>query len=133
MTRINCVPAQELCNQHLFAEWRELPRIVNHVNAKNGNVNMKGAPQYYKLGTGHVKFFYNKLKFLVERHKRLSAELLRRGYNINAEELQVDIPKEDFDYLYNDWEPDQLDLRLNRQRIKERMPAEPRYTTKGAA
>ena len=31
MTRINVVQVQELCDQHLLAEWRELTRIPNGV------------------------------------------------------------------------------------------------------
>jgi len=31
MTRINLVPPEELCDQHLLAELRELPRIPNAV------------------------------------------------------------------------------------------------------
>ena len=28
MTRVNLVPVEELADQHLFAEWREIKRLV---------------------------------------------------------------------------------------------------------
>lgn len=55
MTRINCVPVEELTDKHLLAEYRELPRIFNLARA------VEDAPTEYVLGTGHMKFFYDKL------------------------------------------------------------------------
>jgi deoxyribonuclease V len=34
MTRINLLPPSELADQHLLAEWRELPRIFGLVKKK---------------------------------------------------------------------------------------------------
>ena len=59
MTRINLVPPEELCDQHLLAEHRELTRIPNAV--AKGKYHLKGQPAEYKLGEGHVRFFFNKL------------------------------------------------------------------------
>ena len=60
MTRINVgIPPAELINQHLIAEHREIKRIPNCI--AKGKYNMDGIPDKFKLGTGHVKFFYNKL------------------------------------------------------------------------
>lgn len=60
MTRINLVPVSELSDQHLIAEYRELPRIFNLVL----NAQYKGKypldfkiSDTYLLGTGHVTFF----------------------------------------------------------------------------
>lgn len=54
MTRINLVPPEELCDQHLLAEHRELTRIPNAV--AKGKYHLKGQPAEYKLGEGHVRF-----------------------------------------------------------------------------
>ena len=86
MTRINLIPPEFLSDQHLLAEYRELPRIVNSYkcNIYNPNKNFyKNIPTKYKLGTGHVKFFRNKIKFLLDRYKLLVKELLYRGFNIS--------------------------------------------------
>jgi len=42
MTRINLVPPQELCDQHLLAEHRELTRIPNAV--ARGRYHLRGQP-----------------------------------------------------------------------------------------
>lgn len=78
MTRINLVPVEELSDQHLLAEYRELPRIVHAVISKK--VLIKDIPDSYRLGTGHVKFFYNKIIFLSERYQLIFAELRFRGF-----------------------------------------------------
>ncbi len=62
MTRINLIPPTELCDQHLLAEHRELTRIPNAV--AKGKFHLKGQPEEYKLGEGHVRFFFNKMTFL---------------------------------------------------------------------
>ena len=64
MTRINIIPPAELCDQHLLAEHRELTRIPNLV--AKGKFSLEGQPSDYKLGTGHVKFFFDKMQFFVD-------------------------------------------------------------------
>ncbi len=91
MTRINLVPPAELCDQHLLAEHRELTRIPNAV--AKGKFSLKGQPEDYKLGEGHVRFFFNKLAFLKQRYNLLHEECLARGFNVQyfwTEELPDD-------------------------------------------
>ena len=80
MTRINLVPPAELCDQHLLAEHRELTRIPNAV--AKGKFHLKGQPTEYKLGEGHVRFFFNKMAFLKKRYDLLHAECKARGFNV---------------------------------------------------
>ena len=64
MTRINCgIPPCELTDKHLMAEHREIKRIPNCI--KKGRYSMTGQPEVFTLGKGHVKFFYNKLKYKI--------------------------------------------------------------------
>jgi deoxyribonuclease (pyrimidine dimer) len=81
MTRINLLLPEELSDQHLIAEFRELPRIVNAV--VNGKAVYTNIPEIYTLGKGHVKFFYNKILFLAERYAQIYAEMKYRGFKIN--------------------------------------------------
>jgi deoxyribonuclease (pyrimidine dimer) len=37
-------------------------------------------PQAFTLNKGHVRFFYNKQKFLLNRFYKLCAEMQKRGY-----------------------------------------------------
>ena len=117
MTRINVgIPPAELVNQHLLAEHREIKRIPNCV--AKGKYNMDGMPERFKLGTGHVKFFYNKLLYLKKRYVRLYEECINRGFNVqNYIEAWNDIPAE----LMNDYSVRANDIRIIRERINERL------------
>ncbi|TNH08701.1 pyrimidine dimer DNA glycosylase/endonuclease V [Testudinibacter sp. TR-2022] len=123
MTRINVVPVSELCDQHLLAEHRELTRIPNAV--AKGKYNLDGQPDDYKLGTGHVKFFMNKLTFLHKRYQALHQECLARGFNVTNRWAQ-DLPSTP--ELWLDYVPTDNALWLNRARIAERMPVKARFT-----
>ena len=123
MTRINLVPPSELCDQHLLAEHRELTRIPNAV--AKGKFHLKGQPAEYKLGEGHVRFFFNKMAFLKKRYDALHAECRARGFNVQyiwPQELSTDPA------LWLDYIPTEQALATNRQRIEERMPAKARFT-----
>lgn len=124
MTRINVVPVEELCDQFLFAEFRELTRIPNTINS--GKAKLDGNyPNQYTLGTGHVKFFYPRLKWLHKRYDQLYAECRRRG--INATYIW---PESVPERLYRDWTPDANAFKINRERLELRMPAKPRWSNK---
>ena len=123
MTRINLVPPEELCDQHLLAEHRELTRIPNAV--AKGKYHLRGQPLDYKLGEGHVRFFFDKLTFLKKRYDLLHQECKRRGFNVQyiwPENLPDDIS------LWKDYEPTENALKINRTRIQERMPAKARFS-----
>jgi deoxyribonuclease (pyrimidine dimer) len=81
MTRINAgIRPAELVDQHLLAELREIKRIPNVV--KQGKAKLDGIPERFSLGTGHVRFFYNKLGYLLRRYRSLRAEAIRRGFQV---------------------------------------------------
>lgn len=119
MTRINCVPVEELSGPHLVAEYRELPRVfaLAEKAAARGNLSQ---PDTYTLGKGHLLFFYTRLEFLARRHAALIEEMKRRSYKPTF----TGIRREDFpsipDNFWNDWIPTEEALTLNRQRIKDR-------------
>jgi len=125
MTRINCVPPSELTQQHLVAEYRELPRVFGMVAGmiERGIETPADAiiPLTYRMGTGHMKFFCDKLEYLVQRQRALVDEMIARGYNPqhrNPEKLRdVGIPRE----WYNPWSPDERALAISRARIEERL------------
>lgn len=129
MTRVNVVPPKELCNKHLFAEWREMPRLVANLQA---SLNRKSKPfskteisPVYKLGTGHVKFFFDKFKYLHKRHKSITEELLMRGYSLSTTDSSIfgTVPNE----YYQDYKPTEDAMNINRERIKIRMPKNPKF------
>lgn len=121
MTRINVVPVQELTNKHLMAEYRELPRVfalARKWHDRNGNP--KQLPDAYTLGTGHVKFFYNKLKYCYNRQVALYRECLRRGFNVTHNPKDGDFLSAP-DELFNDYIPTEHALQINRERIAIRL------------
>lgn len=119
MTRINCVPVEELSGPHLVAEYRELPRVfaLAEKAAARGSLSQ---PAIYTLGKGHLLFFYTRLRYLARRHAELIGEMKRRGYKPTFSGVR----REDFpgtpDAYWVDWEPTAEALALNRARIRER-------------
>lgn len=111
MTRINVVPPSELCDKHLLAEYRELPRVFALARP------CPDAPKEYVLGAGHVKFFYDKLGFLARRFKQLAYEAQARGFKPSYVEAPF---REDAPELYGEYFPTKQAITLNRARIAER-------------
>lgn len=121
MTRINCVPVQELSGPHLVAEYRELPRVFTLAQ----KASLRGTfvqPGCYTLGKGHLLFFYTRLGYLAKRHADLILEMKRRGYNPSFQGIDRRQFPEIPDAYWNDWEPTEAAVSLNRQRIEERTP-----------
>jgi deoxyribonuclease (pyrimidine dimer) len=127
MTRINVIPVEELSNQHLMAEWREIfhiPRSLNRtLNSKKG-LEPERISSEYLLGTGHVYFFFDKMSYLLDRHKKIYRELLRRGYKIVYKEYLVD-PFRRIEYRLKEYTPSEKDLEVNRKRIREKLEIRP--------
>ena len=121
MTRINVIPPSELSTKHLVAEYREITRLPGNLNKslsrKGKPFSLSEIPNEYVLGEGHVKFFYNKMKFLQLRFESLVNEMLARGYNPSHRDSAIFYRS---DYFWQDWTPTQEAIELNRQRIKER-------------
>ena len=133
MTRINLVDPSHLTNQHLMAEYRELPRIFTAVKKLfdegkwDSYINSGQIPDTYILGEGHVKFFYNKLYWLGRRYIDLYHELTsNRKFNIDTEMFHsvlrvagrlIQDLNEDTHIL---WKPTPEEIYLNMARICRR-------------
>lgn len=123
MTRINAgIPPADLSDKHLLAEHREIKRIPNMV--KSGKAKIENIPEQFTLGKGHVKFFYNKLKYLYNRYLEIYKECVKRGFNVtkyhNAWAIDDDENSRKILDNFNDWEPTPEAIELIKQRIKER-------------
>ena len=116
MTRINVgVMPSELHYKHLLAEHREIKRIPNAI--AKGKYNLNNIPDKFTLGTGHVKFFYNKLLYLHFRYLDLYAECVKRGFNVTCyNSCFFNMPDE----LYNDYTTTKDDRQIILERIAER-------------
>lgn len=123
MTRINCIPVNELHQKHLIAEYRELPRVFSLVKSNiEKNKPMSDIPKNYTMGTGHVKFFYNKLDYLQKRFSQLISEMLKRGYNPSFTDNLNNLYRQQIPSIYwNDWTPTNIDMNINLDRINLRL------------
>lgn len=120
MTRINVgIEPQELCNQHLFAEYREIKRVSN--NIIKGKFSMVGQPKEFTLGTGHVKWAYDKLLYLKNRNDQLYQECLKRGIKATDYSQSYIEAMRLHPELANDYVPTERDRKIIRERINERL------------
>lgn len=76
MTRINMgVKPAELCDQHLIAEYRELPRVFSFTP--------KPLSGDFRLGKGHVLWCAQFPGTLADRYESIVDEMKHRGFNVN--------------------------------------------------
>lgn len=130
MTRINIIPVEELMDQHLVAEYRELPMVGSALqrSMKSKNWNPRSIPSKFVLNAGHVKFFYDKGSYLSNRYQELIAEMKRRGMNPDPDRVfkRGQWPNE----LFNDWTPTAEDQAITRERIALRISEKPGWYRK---
>lgn len=84
MTRINVVAPADLTDNFIMAEYFELPRmwpLIYRAIQKND----RNIPDTYRLGAGHLRFFYNKIRYLDRRHSELWHEGKRRGLDLRKD------------------------------------------------
>ena len=132
MTRINIIPPEELMDQHLVAEYRELfmvgSSLVRSLRSPNWEKNKKSLPKKFTLNKGHVSFFYDKGLYLHLRYKQLIHEMKLRGMNPDPTRK---FKREQWpDELYNDWLPTKEDQAIVRERISLRISQKPEWYRK---
>jgi len=125
MTRINLVEPHQLTDKHLMAEYHELPRIftaVSKLEAKFKTPADVVIPDHYVLATGHMKFFYNKISWLIDRYSNLFQELTARGFKLDRDlysriyDSALDIAPQ----WRNSYKPRPEDIYLNMVRLCKR-------------
>ena len=131
MTRLNLVPVSELSDQHLFAEWREIkmvPRsLARSLRARGHQDVLDKVPPRFRLGPGHVSFFYDKGEYLRMRYGDLTAELLDRGYELSPTALldKTGVYDQLPPSFHKRYTPSEEALMLARDRIRVRLDARP--------
>lgn len=129
MTRINLVPISELADQHLVAEYREIfmvgSSLQRSLKSPNWRKTKNSLPKDFTLNKGHVKFFYNKGKYLYNRYLDLVEEMKSRGMSPDPNRI---FKREQWpDDLFQDWSPTDRDLLIIRERIKEKIQQKPNW------
>lgn len=126
MTRINLVDPDELMDQHLIAEYREIRLLCANLKrtlaSKHGFQSIK-VPHAFTLNKSHCYFFYNKGQYIHNRYDDLRREMIARGFD-----PQHEFPREVWpDNLYNDWTPSERDKNIVRDRISTRIKERPNW------
>jgi len=125
MTRINLINPEKLTDQHLLAEYRELPRIFWIVRKKISENKEIKVWKKYKMWTWHVIFFYDKLLFLQKRLEKISSECKKRNFKISfTEKINLDEFPEN---LKKDFSPSKRDLEISEKRIKEKLDSKKNF------
>ena len=132
MTRINIIPPEELYDQHLIAEYREItmvPAALNRTLNSKAGLDLSKIPLNFTLNKGHVYIFYDKGKYLYKRYLKIILEMKRRNFKPS---ISRKFPKNIFikNNLYNDWMPTIEDCAIIRERISEKINRKPNWYRK---
>ncbi len=126
------MPPPLLTDQHLFAEYRELPRVSAYLTralaAHGGREGVLARiPGRYVLGKGHVTFFYDKGAFLAARHAALVEELRRRDFRLSdpckARDETIWTVFRAADLYATDWRATPPEIRRNVARLLAKVAA----------
>ena len=79
-------------------------------------------PDHYVLGTGHMKFFYDKISWLKKRYTNLACELIDRKFDISNDLYWsvMNTTKDMSEDWFNDYRPAPEDIYLNMVRLCKR-------------
>jgi len=110
MTRINCIPVNELTDQHLMAEYREITRVSKLARELSDY-------GHYKMGTGHIRFFYNKGQYLYNRTQQLYNECIKRGFKVQYKKYVLHANP----ILNQNWYPTIDDEMINANRLNDKL------------
>jgi len=120
MVRVNIINPKKLSDQHLVAEYLEIMMLVGYVR---NFPSFEGIPDNYTLGTGHIKFFKNKLSYLKKRYELIKSEMIKRGFVANKKLSLVGFSKK----YYNDWKPEKKDFEIIKLRIADKIKLKPDF------
>lgn len=120
MTRINAgIPVKSLTDEHLLAEHREIKRMCVYVEKSSGT----GIPETFRLGTGHVKFFSDKMQYVSERYSAILKECQKREFLVTDYSRNFELCRTGHPESFGRYEPSKKDAEIVRERIKERILA----------
>lgn len=121
MTRINVIPVCELSDQHLIAEYRELPRVIKQ------DINIDNAPTCYTLGTGHMRWARRHWQYTYERFVAICNEMQFRGFKTNFEPTSLLRYMDKCKNADSNYTVQNNDIILNRTRIRAKYNIKPNF------
>lgn len=121
MTRINsAIPVKYLTDEHLLAEHREIKRLPYYLKRACKTSSIKRIPEKFVLGSGHITFFLDKMKFVFERYQKIHEECIARGFDVIDYSDNWSDYKED-DRYWNDYHPSEEEKKMLIERISDRI------------
>lgn len=124
MTRINVnIPVKKLTDEHLLAEHREIANLPYFLFVSLRSNKSLEIPEKFTLGTGHVKFFMNKMRFALDRYKALHRECLARGFNVRYKGYKWDSVPDEYMGRYF---PKLEDREIIIERVRKRLEKSPK-------
>jgi len=122
MARVNVgVDPKFLADQHLIAEHVEITMITGSLRKQNFKIT--NSPPTFRLGTGHINFFKNKILYLKNRLEEVKIEMIRRNFKPSCE-INLSLFPEN---LNNDWNPSLEDTKIIRERIISKLKMKSEY------
>lgn len=81
-TRINSTLVENLTDEHLLAEHREIKRLPHCFYKIIQSGSIYRILDKFTLGKDHVTLFLNKIAFCLDRYSRIYDECVARGFNV---------------------------------------------------
>lgn len=121
--RINIIPVKFLTDTHLRAEYREILMAPHYYlkskNSKKG-IDINKIPKSYILNTGHAYFWYDKFKFIKQRHDELEHEMIERSFKIrDTNKMSILLDLVPMDEKVYEWSYEEI--LINIQRVLEKI------------
>lgn len=132
MTRINIIDPSLLTDQALFAEYREIkmvPRaLARSLKTQSIGTILGKIPKQFTLNSGHVLFFYTRLKYLDKRYYQLVEELKKRNYRDNQDWEPFSNYTENLpDIFFGDYLPNDNAYAIIKERLIQKIMMKPSW------
>lgn len=128
MVRVNLIDPSYLTDQHLLAEHNEILMLISYLKRypmRPDGADRMRIPERFTLGKGHMLFFKDKLLYIKRRHDSIREEMCRRGY-ASRKVISIEcFPS----VMLNDWRPEELDVRIIKARLIDKVKAKPWFYT----
>lgn len=128
MTRINLVDPSLLSDKHLLAEHHEMLRPLSRTERciRSGVTPIgKIIPDSWRLGTGHEKFYMDKLHTLHMRYQAVVEEITNRGMKVDTRKYVINnlrfiAIRDKHEEWYGSFEPTHEQIYWNMARLAKR-------------
>lgn len=115
------IPVENLTDEHLFAEQREL-KMLPSLFKRVGFNSLNKVPVKFTLGKGHMLFSLYLPTYTLNRYKQVYNECIKRGYNIEDESHRWDV--------YGNYKKDYIETGKEKFMLVERISERIQNSTK---